>query len=490
MFRRLAVIAAALACCAIPAPTAVAAAETSQMSPVPFGFNENLVSNFRLAADDAARLNSQAGGTLHRIFFDWRWAERYPNDWRLGIYDQQYEADLARGVKPIFVLGFAPQWTWAEGTPCQQWGQDCRYPVGPQHMEAHRNIARVLATRYPQAAAIEVWNEPNLKLYWQSGVDPAYYARLVMEANAAVKAAGSSIPVLGGALSNYAGPNSTDAMTPRAFLRNMYRAGVKGHMDALSVHPYASDIDLWRFYKTLTEVREVRDAAGDADTPLFISELGFTTSGELPALLSENDQGAQAVRVLGLLRRMPDVSGIVFHTLVEPTQWGMTTPQRGYGVVRSDLTPKPAYCAIADANGSGYACPDTVTQSVPSKQLVRRWDAQDLVQRAMDAARVHRARTGGYSGLDSAALNAIDPAISPIAAPGSAMPGASADPSRMGVWVSGTGAAEELLICNASNADRSYCIYTRFGSFWAYGKATGSIFAAAGAVTTGTSRTW
>src|SRR4051812_34356102 len=247
---------AAISTCALAAPAAHA--DTT----MPFGFSDQAVMGKQLTATDDAALAARAGATTSRVTFDWRWAEPTQGDWRLSSYDAIYKADLAQGIRPVFVLLYAPQWAFAEGITCQQLTQDCKYPPGPTHLDAWSMMVKKIATRYPLAAGIEVWNEPNDHTYWASDLDPAYYTTLLRTARETVQGAGSDIPVMGGALS---GVNDQDEaaspqfMSYRTYLKGMYAAGAKGQMDRLSLHPYPDDVDLWRFYKMLTEVRDIRD---------------------------------------------------------------------------------------------------------------------------------------------------------------------------------------------------------------------------------------
>ena len=74
-------------------------------------------------------------------------------------------------------------------------------------------------------------------------------------------------------------------------------------------------------------------------------------------------------------------------------------------------------------------------------------------------------------------------ALSATAGDGALLPGPAADPSRIAVYVLGTGADERLLVCNTSKADRSYCIYTAYGKYWRYGMGVGNVQYAASLVT-------
>jgi GH35 family endo-1,4-beta-xylanase len=115
------------------------------------------------------------------------------------------------------------------------------------------------------------------------------------------------------------------------------------------VHPYPNSLSPDLFETSMNEVRAVRNAHGDVNRPIWVTELGLTTSGpQSQGGMTEQDQAAGVVKYLRLLEAMPDVRAIIFHTLVEPRGWRGTSGP-GYGVVRRDLAPKPAYCALAHA---------------------------------------------------------------------------------------------------------------------------------------------
>ena len=104
------------------------------------------------------------------------------------------------------------------------------------------------------------------------------------------------------------------------------------------------------------QVRAIRNVFGDAAKPLWLSEVGFTTGGGGSHRFSEQQQADAIVATYRAVGQMPDVAALVFHTLVEPT-WLGSSGEAGYGVVRADLTPKPAYCALGRELGRPGACP-------------------------------------------------------------------------------------------------------------------------------------
>ena len=92
-----------------------------------------------------------------------------------------------------------------------------------------------------------------------------------------------------------------------------------------------------------------------------MTEVGLTTTG--PFGVSERDQAIALVRQYRALEAMDDVEVATFHTLIEPKGYPGSPrvddprdAEVGYGVVRKDLTPKPAYCALARERGRPRAC--------------------------------------------------------------------------------------------------------------------------------------
>jgi hypothetical protein len=182
---------------------------------------------------------------------------------------------------------------------------------------------------------------------------------------------------------------------------------------------------------------------------------------------------------------------LLFHTLIDPSVFAPTDPEYGYGAVHADLTPKPAFCQIASFRKSSYVCPADVVPVTDMATQQLRWNAQDYVQRAVDAARSWYASHKTFVGLNPTQLHAIDPALSATGADQALTPGPTADPSRVGVWVWGAAGAENFMVCNTSQADRSYCVLTQTGSkTWTYGSSVGNVNAAAGATSQGLSSTW
>lgn len=444
------------------------------------GFNDISSVAGAVPYDTAARAAADGGATSTRIIVDWSWIEATDDVYTWGVLDGVYRADLARGLRPLIGITGAPRWAWPKGARCAAEAH-CAYPPGRRYDADYQELLRNLTRRYPQAVAIEIGNEPNLSWAWAGGLSPARYTQLLKRAYRAVKSVDPAMPVLSGGLAAVMGENRTrDAIGLRRFLQAMYDNGAKGSMDGISVHPYPRSVNFANSFAALSVVKDVRSANGDS-VPLWVTEMGMTTS-----VFSAYEQAITLPALRQALLGDPEIRGVYLHTLYDdPTN--SEPEERGYGLLGADGTPKPAYCALARASGSRAPCSPGGAVATPTPTQSARWRAQVLLQSAADAARRFRLRTGSYAGLTTAALNKHDPRLSARPPAGSLIPGAGSDPSRIGVFPFEPAG---LVLCNASEGGRSYCLGTVWGKRWAYASGAGSLFETAGAMFKGASDSW
>jgi hypothetical protein len=343
---------------AAPAPTptpAPAPAPEAEPDPppadMPVGFNNNAVSQRIVTAEQSAALLADAGADVDRVQIAWERLERTPGSYDFAVWDSVYAADLARGIRPLFILAYAPR--WASGADaCAGVTGRCLASPRPEYYDDFARAAAAVAARYPRAAGIEIWNEPNHQHFWRPASDPEAYAALLRESHAAVKQVDPSMPVAGVSLAQR--NTHPGSVAPTEFLQRVYAAGAGGSMDALSVHAYAGDdATAQRAVDDVTAARAVRDAAGASSTPLWLTETGASSTG--PGALSEVDQAARILLLERRLRATPGVEMLLVHTLVEPPL-GPESRETGYGIVRADLSLKPVYCGLALAWGGTASC--------------------------------------------------------------------------------------------------------------------------------------
>ena len=118
----------------------------------------------------------------------------------------------------------------------------------------------------------QVWNEPNITRYWSEQPFARSYVRAA--AGRRTRALHAADP---GATVVLAGlPNKSWKA-----LRSIYRAGGRGHFDAVALHPYTGKpADVLRLVRY---ARRVMRAHGDARMPIWVTELSWPAAeGKLP----------------------------------------------------------------------------------------------------------------------------------------------------------------------------------------------------------------
>ena len=183
--------------------------------------------------------------------------------------------------------------------------------------------------------AAMIWNEPNNKSHWDPALDPDWsrFARMTNLAGQAIRAENGSLPrVLGG-------------MSPidPTFVQNLAGKGVMDNVDAVAVHGFPLDWNLWPLNDWPAKVEEIRAVT---DKPVWVSEVGISTFG------------AEEVQEFGLKRTAELLVGraprIHWYSLYDlPREWEATTRHKeaegssyyrhfAMGLLRQDGTPKLA----------------------------------------------------------------------------------------------------------------------------------------------------
>ncbi|MBV8700151.1 MAG: beta-xylosidase, partial [Bradyrhizobium sp.] len=116
--------------------------------------------------------------------------------------------------------------------------------------------------------AAKIWNEPNNKSHWDLQLDPDWekFAAMTIAAGRAIRAAHPTLPrVLGG----------ISPIDPQ-FIANMAGRGVLGQVDAVAVHGFPLDWNLWPIDAWPAKLDEIRAVT---DLPLWVSECGVSSFG-------------------------------------------------------------------------------------------------------------------------------------------------------------------------------------------------------------------
>lgn len=183
--------------------------------------------------------------------------------------------------------------------------------------------------------AVNFWNEPNNKSHWDFEVDPGWkiFGKMIRLATAAAKAEKKDILRVMGGMS----PIDPD------FLRLMDHAGALADLDAVAVHGFPLDWNLWNINEWPAKIAEIEAVT---NLPVWVTEVGVSSFG------------AEEVQEFGLRRTAELLSGRVdrvhWYSLYDlPKAWEATTRHREaegssyyrhfyMGLLTEDGTPKLA----------------------------------------------------------------------------------------------------------------------------------------------------
>ena len=227
----------------------------------------------------------------------WKWLQpdspgQFDQNFRLFQLHVQ-EADK-RGFKVLLSIAKAPHWTRninrSEDGPPDDLNQLTAF------------TALLLEKVGPYIDAIEIWNEPNLRREWTGGLsfNGAGYMQLFRAVYNAVRAYSPSMTVITAGLAP-TGSTANVSVDDRAFLQQMYQAGLAGYADAvIGIHPYSwgnppdflccdniagqgwDDRPQFFFRQNIEDYRRIIAAHGD-DARMWATEFGWATWQDYPS---------------------------------------------------------------------------------------------------------------------------------------------------------------------------------------------------------------
>jgi polysaccharide biosynthesis protein PslG len=195
----------------------------------------------------------------------------------------------------------------------------------------------------------EVWNEPNLRGYWGGRPSPRQYVRLLRLTRAGLRGSGARARIGIGGI--FPPPRPRYGVSLRAFMQGIYRIhGARRVFDAVSIHPFAARPK--GVLAACRQLRQIMNGHRDRKTPMWITEVGWSTGGagwaSSPYRASEPAQARflrRTYRKLIALRSRLHLQRVVWHTWQDAqpgTPWTLNM-----GLIHFDESPKPSLAAYA-----------------------------------------------------------------------------------------------------------------------------------------------
>lgn len=244
---------------------------------VPAGFF-GIVPQAPLAASDLEQIGD-AGLSL-RLPVTWYGVEPERGKFDFAELDRVIGEAAADGIRVMPQLGGTPP--WLASSPA-------RPPLGEVGIAAWKGFVHKLVARYGSGGSFwrgraqarpvrrwQIWNEPNFRIFWQPRPSPKGYARLLHASATTIRAVDPKALIVAAAVAPI-----ERAIWPWEFLRRLYAVpGARQDFDVAALHPYSPSV--YGLAYQVREVRRVMAEAGDARTPLVLSEVGVASGGEVP----------------------------------------------------------------------------------------------------------------------------------------------------------------------------------------------------------------
>jgi len=322
-----------------PAQPALAQLPAGQ-APSPFGLGAYLhrVAAQPLLLDRLADLAGLTGAGWTREEFNWNLIEPRPGEYHqpsLEALDQVVAQAAARGIEVVGLITGASGWSSGG--------------LGPSTEAQFRDFASFVAflvDRYRDRIRFwEIWNEPNVDVFWPPRPNPAAYVRLLTLAAEAARAVNPEVRIIGGSVAE---------LKDLFFVFSLFILGAGESMDILSIHPYTSPEPL----EGSTTEYNLSLLSGLAalfgpPKPVWVTEIGFPTCQGSPGV-TEADQARLLVRAY-LTLQAAGVETAAWYDLkddgLDPldcgSRFGLVTHQADLPPLR----PRPAFQAFRTMAG-------------------------------------------------------------------------------------------------------------------------------------------
>lgn len=112
------------------------------------------------------------GAQWIRFDFDWGKLEPSKGSYNWSRIDRAVNAAQSRGLKVIGMIGYTPDWARPAGTTDK---------TPPTNMDDYANFTRAVVQRYAPKGVKhwEVWNEPNIVVFWHPQPNVGQYVAML-----------------------------------------------------------------------------------------------------------------------------------------------------------------------------------------------------------------------------------------------------------------------------------------------------------------------
>ncbi|NGN92020.1 hypothetical protein G5C66_04615 [Nocardioides sp. KC13] len=295
------------------------------------------------ALDDIAG----AGFTWIRVDFSWTDIQPVSKDsYTWGPTDRVVRAARAHDLDVLGLISYTPAWARRAG---------CRdFTCPPASTPAFADFAGEVADRYVSrgVGTYQLWNEPNLDLFWQQP-DPVAYGDLVRRAATALRRGHDGVRVVFGSM--VVRDRDADGVDPAVFVRAACKRGCP--VDAVGFDPYTfPDLpsatgkrSAWATISRGGVVRRTIDQSIGADVPVWVTQFGAPVTEKTvhPPYVDVDRQSEIIMAGLRLARQDQLIGGFFVNSWRDAPS--SSDYRDHFGLWGADGTARPAVASLRKA---------------------------------------------------------------------------------------------------------------------------------------------
>jgi hypothetical protein len=293
-------------------------------------------------AETVAAIDEALGAQVVRDSLLWHQIEPVEGERDWSRLDAVVAELRKAGIEPLLAVLGSPAWANAvpESTPDHYLHVPARGPALDEWLDRYSDFLGEAVERYREfVRRWEIWNEPNLAMFWRPRPDPVAYRQVYETLRATILGVDPEAEVSAGGVAGLTHANPPN-IPGRTFLSRF--DATRPPLENVAVHPYTSndhapnvDFPGENNFSDIGRVRGQLASAGEP-IPIWVTEWGWPSD-----VVGEARQAQYVDTSLTMLeRRYPFVPVATYFSERD------RPPEFLYGLLDEDLEPKPAAAAF------------------------------------------------------------------------------------------------------------------------------------------------
>lgn len=291
------------------------------------------------------------------VRYDFEWGVIQPDNassYQWTAIDRVVATAKSYGIETLGTIAYAPK--WARDASC-----NTTWACPPASPAAYAKFASDVASRYKDSVKYwEIWNEPNIPVFWAPNPDSAKYAAILKAAYTSIKTANPSAVVMSAGLSP--AEDAGGRIAPLTFMKNLYASGAKNFFDIVALHPYSFPASpdyaaVWNSWQQMTAIHQLMISNSDSSKKVWITEFGSPTGGSGSGFavnqftnwqsgsdfMTENAQSQIITNAAKLFKQDNSWLSNFFYYSLKDNGTSKSTTENFFGLIRYDGSQKPAF---------------------------------------------------------------------------------------------------------------------------------------------------